>query len=104
MESDPPMLSFLPSLVKGPLAAAWLGINTLFWCLLLYPLAAAKALIPIRSVRKACTRSMVAVAESWIAINNFGLDLFHGIQWSIDGLGDLKPNRSYLVCANHQSW
>ena len=47
---------------------------------------------------------MIGFAENWIGFNSFEASLMHEIDWQITGLKDLRRDRSYLVCANHQSW
>lgn len=98
------MLSFLPSQIKGVLSSLAFVINTVFWCLPLLTLAFIKAAIPFKAVRRSASALMVKIAESWTSMNNLGLALLQDIEWDIKNPLDLKTDRSYLICANHQSW
>ena len=98
------MLSFLPSPLKGFVASIILITNTLFWCLLIYVFALLKFILPFPSVAAWCRRCMVKIGEAWISINSFEADLMHKIDWDIEGIAGLDPEKSYLIAANHQSW
>ena len=98
------MLRWLPASLKGALASVIVIVNTLFWAILIYVFALLKFLIPLPGFRLWCRRVMVAIAENWIAINSLEARAFHDIKWDIQGTENLSYDRSYLVCANHQSW
>ncbi len=98
------MLSFLPSPIKGVFAAVYLALNTLFWSFPLFGVAAVRAMVPLKSFKRSCSDALTRVAEYWIKANNFGLALLHKIHWDISGLEGFRRDRSYLICANHQSW
>ncbi|MEC7472840.1 MAG: acyltransferase, partial [Pseudomonadota bacterium] len=44
------------------------------------------------------------IAESWIAMNSFWMDLVRPIRWDVQGLDQVDMHHSYLVTSNHQSW
>jgi 1-acyl-sn-glycerol-3-phosphate acyltransferase len=73
------------------------------WCILIYILVLLKFLLPPQAYKDWCSRQMVAMAENWISCNGAFLKVFHRIKWRAEGLENLKPERSYLVCANHRS-
>lgn len=98
------MLDFLPPFIKGPVAFCLFGLNTLFWCLLLYPIVVLKILIPMPGFRRWTTRIMIAIAEIWITCNSLSLALLHRFEFEIQGLEGLRRKGSYLVISNHQSW
>jgi 1-acyl-sn-glycerol-3-phosphate acyltransferase len=98
------MLMFLPAWLKGSLAALFFGLNTLFWTCSLYVFAVLKLLIPVPAIRRLCSRAMIWIAETWISGNGLDMALFHRIRWDVEGLDELRADRSYLVCANHQAW
>lgn len=98
------MLSFLPGPIKGFVASIILITNTLFWCLCIYFFAILKFLLPFPAVAAWCRRCMVKIGESWISINSLEADLMHKIDWDIEGIAGLDPDKSYLISANHQSW
>jgi 1-acyl-sn-glycerol-3-phosphate acyltransferase len=98
------MFTFLPAVIKGPIAASLFALNTIFWCALLYPFITLKIIIPSVPFKNRCRSVMIRIAESWIACNDLEMRLMHKIRWHIRGLENLHDDRSYLVCANHQSW
>jgi len=98
------MFATLPALLRVPLVLLALAISLLAHVLPLFALTLVKLLIPLRPVRRACSRALVAIAESWIGVNNALFDLFTRIQWEVHGLEGLERTRSYLVLCNHQSW
>jgi 1-acyl-sn-glycerol-3-phosphate acyltransferase len=98
------MFAFLPGLIRVPLVVLLLLLNVLLHVLPLFALTLAKLLLPLAGFRRACSRGLVAIAESWIAVNNALFELFTRIRWQVDGLDGLRRDANYLVLANHQSW
>lgn len=91
-------------MLKGIISGSLFFLNTLFWCLLLYPFVLLKILIPIPSFRLWCTRTMARIAELWISGNDLNIALTQRIKWKVELPPNLSLDRSYLVCSNHQSW
>ena len=52
------MLRHLPPVVRGTLAAALLGLNTLFWCTLVFALALVNLAVPAKPVRRVVDRAL----------------------------------------------
>lgn len=98
------MLAKLPGPIRIPLAMLLLAINILLHVLPLFALTLLKLVVPVRGVRQACSRALVAIAESWIGVNNVLFDLFTRIRWQVEGLAGLRRDGNYLVLCNHQSW
>ena len=98
------MLAFLPALVRVPLVVLLLALNVLAHVLPLFALTLLKLLVPLAGFRRGCSRVLVAIAESWIAVNNALFALFTRIHWQVEGLDGLRRDANYLVLANHQSW
>lgn len=98
------MLHFLPAPLIGVISSVLLVLNTVFWCLPLYVLAVAKLLVPIPAWRRACTRAIIWIAESWIAFNSGWMALTQRTKWRVSGLEGLQYEGWYLVVSNHQSW
>lgn len=90
--------------MKSALSAGLFVLNTLFWAPLIYPFAILKWLLPFPMVRRWTTKIMVGIAEMWTVCNNFNMDITQNIRWDVEGLEGLRKDKSYLVCANHQSW
>ncbi|HWU78208.1 MAG TPA: acyltransferase [Rhodanobacter sp.] len=98
------MLSFLPSVLRVPLALLLLLLNIVLHVLPLIVLALVKVIVPLGIVRRLLSRVLVGIAESWIGVNNALFGLFTRIRWQVDGLEGLRRDGNYLVLSNHQSW
>ena len=98
------MLHILPSPVRGALALSLYILNTLFWCTPLYLLAFAKAVVPVDSWTRGCSRVLNAIAENWIWVNIQIQNLTVNTLWDVKGVMALERSQWYLVIANHQSW
>ncbi len=98
------MLHGLPPLLRGTFASVFLFINTLFWCWPLFALALLKLVLPFPPVQRSLRFVMHWIAESWIAVNRFWMQLVQPIEWDVKGLEKLDLTHSWLVTSNHQSW
>ena len=98
------MLNFLPAPLIGGLASIAIFFNTLFWCLLLYLVAVAKLLVPVKAWRTGCTKVAIWMAEAWISGNSAWMWLTQKTKWHVTGLENLQNDGWYLVVSNHQSW
>lgn len=79
-------------------------INTLAHCLPLFVVALFKAVLPLKSVRRACNPLLTGLAESWIAVNSAMIHAFTATRFTVSGTEGLERDGHYLVLANHQSW
>lgn len=98
------MFFFLPPFLRAPLAAVLVLLSTLAHTTPLFAVAACKWLLPVAGFRRSCNRVLVALAESWIAVNGALIGLFTRTRITAAGLEGLRPEGRYLVLANHQSW
>ena len=98
------MLNFLPSPVRGTIAATLLILNTLVWCCALFAFAIVKLLLPVRPVRAVVDRILNALATGWVACNSGWMRLTQRTQWDVVGLDRLERGGWYLINSNHQSW
>lgn len=98
------MLNFLPAPLRGILAGLILALNTLFWCWPLFALALLKVLLPVPRIQRTLRFGMHWIAESWMAVNSFWMDLVQRTRWDVTGLEHVDMRHSYLVISNHQSW
>jgi len=99
------MVYALQGAVRGSLSLILYILNTVFWCIPLYVLAAAKAAVPLKSWSRLCSRILNAIAENWIWVNNQNQRLLAGkTRWDVQGIETLERSEWYLVLANHQSW
>jgi 1-acyl-sn-glycerol-3-phosphate acyltransferase len=98
------MFASLPWPLRVPLAIVLLAVNIVVHVLPLFALTFIKVVVPVRPIRLACARVLVAMAESWIAVNSALFDGFTRIRWQVAGLDGLRRDGNYLVLSNHQSW
>ncbi|MFA6228649.1 MAG: acyltransferase [Rhodanobacter sp.] len=98
------MFTKLPGPIRIPFAIVLLIINLVLHVLVLLVFTLLKVIVPIRAVRQVFSRVLVAIAESWIGVNNILFELFTRIRWQVDGLVGLRRDGNYLVLCNHQSW
>lgn len=98
------MLAFLPSPLRGALAALLLTLNTLFWCVPLFVLALVRLALPLASVQRALDPLLNAIATAWVAGNSGWMRLTQRMRWDVQGVDGLDARRWYLVVCNHQSW
>ena len=98
------MFQALPGAIRGGLSMMLYVLNTVFWCIPLFVLVIAKALVPSASWTRRCDRMLNAIAENWIWVNNKNQNMVGNRDWEIRGLEVLDRSEWYLVLANHQSW
>ena len=98
------MLSFLPAPLRGVLAGLMLVLNTLIHCCPLFAVALLKLLVPIPAIQRLLRYVMHGIAESWISVTKFWMNLVYPTRWDTQGMEGLDMRHSYLVTSNHQSW
>jgi 1-acyl-sn-glycerol-3-phosphate acyltransferase len=81
-----------------------LGLNTLFWCWVLFAVALVKLVFPVKPVRVVTDRLLNGIATLWVAGNSGWMRLTQRTGWSVTGLDDLEYRAWYMVNCNHQSW
>jgi 1-acyl-sn-glycerol-3-phosphate acyltransferase len=98
------MLQFLPAPLRGVISALLLALNTLICCWPLFAVALLKLLLPFPAAQRLLRAVMHGIAEFWIGVNKFWMDLVRDTRWDVEGLEGLDMRHSYLVTSNHQSW
>ncbi|MGB5851090.1 MAG: acyltransferase [Rhodanobacter sp.] len=98
------MLAWLPSFLRVPLALLALALNILLHVVFIFAFTLIKLLLPVKAIRQVCSRALVAIAESWIGVNNVLFEVFARVRWQVEGLDGLRRDGNYLVLCNHQSW
>ncbi len=98
------MLKILPGSVRGILSLLFYTLNTFFWGIPIFILTVIKMLIPIKSVKKQCSRMLNGCACYWIGVNTLNQSIFSPVKWDVSGTENLKKDDWYMVLANHQSW
>ncbi len=99
-ESRPPLRSW----PVGTASLLVLALNTLFWCLLMFPLALLKLALPMPGARRRIDPMLNGIARAWITCNGAWFGAIQRHAWDVDGLAGLKRSDWYLVNCNHQSW
>ena len=90
--------------IRGSLSIMLYTLNTIFCCTPIFIVALIKIMLPFKWAQNICRKVLTAIANFWIAVNNFNQKLFSMIQWDVVGLENLNPKGWYLVVSNHQSW
>jgi 1-acyl-sn-glycerol-3-phosphate acyltransferase len=67
-------------------------------------IALGKFILPGKALKTASSRGVMWVAETWAEINKLIFACLLPVQWDIRGNAALRPDTSYLVISNHQSW
>jgi 1-acyl-sn-glycerol-3-phosphate acyltransferase len=98
------MLQFLPAPLRGVISALLLALNTLICCWPLFAVALLKLLLPIPPIQRGLRFVMHAIAEFWISVNKFWMNLVRDTRWDVEGVQGMDMRHSYLVTSNHQSW
>ena len=104
MTSRPPAPPTPLRVLVGSVTFLLFALNTAFWCVLLFTVTLAKLVVPLDGWRRAASRVLVAIGESWIAVNTFCLRVTQPTARDVKGLEGLQRDASYLVVSNHQSW
>jgi len=94
----------LAGATRGTLSLILYVLNTVFWCIPLFGLVAAKTAVPSESWKQKCGRMLNAIAENWIWVNNQNQKLVGNTGWDVQGMETMERSGWYLVLANHQSW
>jgi len=98
------VLAFLPPLLRALLASLLLGVNILFWCLLLFVFALLRLALPFRAVRKVLDPVLNGIANRWVSCNSGWMALTQRTEWDVQGVEQFDYRGWYMVNCNHQSW
>lgn len=98
------MLHFLPAPLRGVIAGLLLALNTLICCWPLFAVALLKLLVPVPAIQRGLRFVMHGIAEFWIGVNKFWMNLVCRTRWDVAGEQGFDTRHSYLVTSNHQSW
>jgi 1-acyl-sn-glycerol-3-phosphate acyltransferase len=99
------MLGFLPAPLIAAVFMTLVGINTIFFSVLILVVMPLRFLMPTHRLRAAITALLVVFANTWCHINNRGLfRLLPKIEWDVSLPAGLSNKNWYFLMANHQSW
>lgn len=90
-------------MLRGCFSLFVMGVSTVIHASALAPFTLAKLVAGHGRIADWNRKVLAAIAESWIAVNNFVLDL-QGIEWDRKLPGNIDHRGCYLVNCNHQSW
>lgn len=79
-------------------------MNTIACSAPLIVLAVVKLLLPVKPAKRAITRWLMAIGETWISFNSLIFGLSNKTTWDVRGVEELRRDNWYLVIANHQTW
>ncbi|HXQ64894.1 MAG TPA: acyltransferase [Steroidobacteraceae bacterium] len=99
-----PLIPLPSGPLRGALTFTLIVLNTAVCCVPLFALALVKLLTPRAAARRALSRALTRIAETWIAANSRILALTQRIRWQVRGIEGLERRAWYLVIANHRSW
>lgn len=97
-------MASVSNLLRALMASALMALNVVVHATPLLLLALLKVVVPMKSFRRTVSGWLVAIAESWIAVNSVLVRRLGGTKIHVDGLRDLRDDGKYLVLSNHQSW
>jgi len=90
--------------LRSALALVLIGLNTVVHVLPLLLIALVKALVRLRGPRRHFDAWLIAIAESWIAVNSWMFDRLTSTRVRVEGLPEADRDGHLLVLCNHQSW
>jgi 1-acyl-sn-glycerol-3-phosphate acyltransferase len=93
--------------IRNLRGVAYFGVltaNTIFWFVPIIILAIFKLLLPAPTIRRAITRTLMAIGENWVSINWLLMRTAGTVKLESRGLEDIRRDGWYLVMANHQTW
>lgn len=94
------LAAWLRVLLVTPLVA----LNTVVHTSTLFVVALIKLMLPFAAARRALSRVLTVIAESWIAVNSAMIGWFTPTRVDVQGMQSLRYAGWYLVISNHQSW
>jgi 1-acyl-sn-glycerol-3-phosphate acyltransferase len=90
--------------LRGVAYFGFFTVNTIFWFVPILVLAIVKLLLPVAVIRRAITRTLMAIGENWVSINSWFMKTTRRVTIESHGLEGLHRDGWYLVIANHQTW
>lgn len=97
-------MSRLLSTLLGIFVALFYLINTVIWSLLVWIIAIPLLFIPCKKWRLQWHKFMNSLPNYWTMTNGWFMHLTSRIEWDIQGMEGLQPDKWYLMIANHQTW
>ncbi len=91
-------------ILRALLIAPLVIISTVLHTSTLFVFALIKFLLPIDAVRRALSRLLIVIAESWIGVNSALIEHCTPTRIDVQGGDSLRYGGWYLVISNHQSW
>lgn len=90
--------------IRGLLVIFSLTLNTIVWFIPIFIMALVKLVLPVASLRRMITRSLMWFGGNWVNLNCYILAAGGALRWRVSGTDELKCDGWYLIIANHQTW
>ena len=98
------MLSWLPVVLKAPLAFFLFSCNLALWGSLVTLIGIAKLVSPNAVARAFWSKPAHWCYRGWSRYNKLLMELFNKVEWQVSGVAELKKDSWYLLISNHKSW
>ena len=79
-------------------------VNTIVWFVPIIVFGLLKLVLPVGGARSILTSWIMLFGTAWVGCNSFIFSVGNTTTWDVRGLESLRPDRWYLVFANHQTW
>lgn len=97
-------MSQIVRIIKATVASLALACSTLVGFTLMMPFALLKLVLPFKSARRVADAAINGIAENWIGVNQWWMDMVGHTRWQLSGHEGHRRQGWYLVSSNHQSW
>lgn len=97
------MLAFLPAPVRGAVTFSLYVIFTVAIFVVFMAVAVFK-LIPVRALRRPCSRVLNALGDLWVRCADMTHRLTSRINWDVRGAEGICIRQWCLLISNHQTW
>lgn len=94
----------LPLIIRYPVIALLIALNTSVKVSLLLGLSLLKWLLPLARLKRMLDAGIIGLAESWIAFNSWMMRHLTSLHTEYRESAALHADGNYLVLSNHQSW
>ena len=97
-------MSQIVRIIKATVASLALACSTMIGFTLMMPFALLKLVLPFKSARRVSDAAINAIAENWVGVNQWWMDMVGHTRWHLSGHEGHRRQGWYLVSSNHQSW
>ena len=98
------MVTVMRNSLRTLIGVVLISINTMVHAVPLFLVSFIKMFVPVKAVRRPCSRTLARIVESWIAVNSALIVFMTHTRFHVSGVQGLRRDASYLVLSNHQTW